>query len=390
MGGTVARTQRLGVTRKKLMTYMMGGGALLGIAFPLFAQLFVVPKSTTSNIVFGLGCVIAGLALGFVSAVFANRIGERMFSEVLLQARQRYNLQVKVEGNTDEMAAQVLEMFGQITGLLEGIRAVNNDIRALTAQVLAATEQQASGAAEQAAAVTQTSATVEELAQTSKQIAENSQTVAATAERTLASAEEGMQAVADTADGIEEIRETTQAASDRILQLGERSQEIGRVLVIIDDIAEQTKILALNAAIEAARAGEAGKGFAVVAEEIRKLADNVTDSTQEISRVVREIQSSSAALVMTTEKTGKKVEEGKQLARRTADSLDRIVQQVEETTDSAKQISIATQQQRTASDQVVISMREVAQVSTQSAESARQVQAAISELNRLADSLLSR
>jgi methyl-accepting chemotaxis protein len=196
-----------------------------------------------------------------------------------------------------------------------------------------------------------------------------------------------MTAVADTASGIDDIRLTTQQSSDRILALGERSQEIGRVLTIIDEIAEQTKILALNAAIEAARAGEAGKGFAVVAEEIRKLADSVTESTQEIGRVVREIQAGTSALVMSTEKAAKKVEEGKQMAARTAEALDRIVAQVEETTDAAKQISIATQQQRTASDQVVVSMREVAQVSRQAAESSRQVSGAVMELDALADSL---
>jgi methyl-accepting chemotaxis protein len=199
-----------------------------------------------------------------------------------------------------------------------------------------------------------------------------------------------MRAVADTSEGIEDIRTTTQASSDRILALGERSQEIGRVLVIIDDIAEQTKILALNAAIEAARAGEAGKGFAVVAEEIRKLADSVTESTQEIGRVVREIQASTSQLIMSTERAAKKVDEGKDLASSTAQSLDTIVVQVEETTDAAKQISIATQQQRTASDQVVLSMKEVAQVSQQAAETSRQISAAITDLNHLADSLLSR
>jgi methyl-accepting chemotaxis protein len=114
----------------------------------------------------------------------------------------------------------------------------------------------------------------------------------------------------------------------------------------------------------------------------------VTESTSEIGRVVREIQSSASSLVMSTEKAQKKVEEGKLLARRTADSLDKIVSQVEETTDSAKQISIATQQQRSASDQVVVSMREMAQVSTQAAEASRNIQAAIAELNRLADTMV--
>lgn len=372
------------------MVYMGGVGIVIGAIFPLIASIFVVPKSPTANIIFWALCAAAGLSLGIVCAVFASGTAERLFKQVLLSARDRFGISVKMQGDSEALKAEVLRLFGDVNGMLSQAKSVNSDVRALTAQVLSATEEQASGSAQQAAAVSETSATVEELAQTSKQIAENSQTVAAIAERTLASAEEGMQSVADTATGIEEIRESTQAASDRILQLGERSQEIGRVLVIIDEIAEQTKILALNAAIEAARAGEAGKGFAVVAEEIRKLADSVTESTSEIGRVVREIQSSSSSLVMSTERAQKKVEEGKLLARRTADSLDKIVQQVEETTDSAKQISIATQQQRTASDQVVISMREIAQVSGQAAETSRQIQSAITELDRLADTLVVR
>lgn len=374
--------------RQKLIIYMGGAGVGVGLAFPLMASFFVESKNATSNLIFWVMCIVAGVALGVACALVATRVSDRMFEQVLLAARDQFHMDVSCDGDSGEMQDEVLRLFRDITGRLTQAKAVNNDVRALTAQVLASTEEQASGAAQQAAAVTQTSATVEELAQTSKQIADNSQTVAAIAERTLASAEEGMQSVADTTTGIEEIRESTQAASDRILQLGERSQEIGRVLVIIDDIAEQTKILALNAAIEAARAGEAGKGFAVVAEEIRKLADSVTESTSEIGRVVREIQSSASALVMSTERAQKKVEEGKLLAHRTADSLDKIVQQVEETTDSAKQISIATQQQRTASDQVVVSMREMAQVSRQAAEVSRQIQGAISELNRLADTLV--
>jgi methyl-accepting chemotaxis protein len=251
-------------------------------------------------VAFAALCVVAGVGLGLACALLAGRAAERSLSTVLGEAKSRYGLSVSTEGDWDVLQSEIVKLIGDLTGLVTQVKHVNSEIRSLTAEVLTATEQQASGAAQQAAAVTETSATVEELAQTSKQIAENAQAVAVVAERTLASAEEGMQAVADTADGIEDIRDTTQTASDRILALGERSQEIGRVLVIIDDIAEQTKILALNAAIEAARAGEAGKGFAVVAEEIRKLAESVTDSTSEIGRVVREIQSSASSLVMST------------------------------------------------------------------------------------------
>ncbi len=372
---------------RTLLAPMLLGGAVVGGLFPLVAGLFVDARSTAALVAFWATSVGAGLVLGFFCYLISDRVSRGLLGEVLDEVASRMGVAATAEGDTAAMRAALLEAVGRASGLLQRVQSVNNDIRSLTAQVLAATEQQASGAAEQAAAVSQTSATVEELAQTSKQIAENSSSVVAVAERTLASAEEGMQTVADTADGIDEIRATTQASSDRILALGERSQEIGRVLTIIDEIAEQTKILALNAAIEAARAGEAGKGFAVVAEEIRKLAESVTESTQEIGRVVREIQASTSSLIMSTERAAKKVEEGKELAHRTADALDRIVSQVEETTDAAKQISIATQQQRTASDQVVVSMREVAQVSRQAAETSRQISSAIMDLDRLADSL---
>ncbi|MCX8006641.1 MAG: methyl-accepting chemotaxis protein [Coriobacteriia bacterium] len=375
-----------GVKKRELYAFVVAG-MVVGLLFPPFALLFVTPKSSIALALFVLACVGAGVGLGIGCHFLAQRISERPFREVLAKAGRTLGISVHDAKGLEGLASEADRVFSNISTLLDQIRAMTTNIRALTAQVLAATEEQASGAAEQAAAVTETSATVEELAQTSSQIAENSSAVVRIAERTLASAEEGLQAVHDTAEGIEEIRLTTQQSSDRILALGERSQEIGRVLTIIDEIAEQTKILALNAAIEAARAGEAGKGFSVVAEEIRKLAESVTESTQEIGRVVREIQASTSALIMQTEKAANKVNEGKRLAESTQDALERIVAQVEETTDAAKQISIATQQQRSASDQVVLSMKEIASVSQQAAEAARQVAAAITELNRLVDSM---
>ncbi|HEX9093651.1 MAG TPA: methyl-accepting chemotaxis protein [Coriobacteriia bacterium] len=374
----------------RVQLYLMAGiGSLIGAMLPLGAGLFVTFRSVQIEAVFWACSVLVGLGLGLGCWAIARAESRRVLHDLLATASSSLGIDVRESVTIDEARAELGRVMDNATTLIGQLRQANTRLRGLASDIMAASEQQVAGAAEQAASVTETSATLEELAQTSKQIAENSESVVRVAERTLASAEEGMSAVADTANGIEEIRITTMQASDRILALGERSQEIGRVLVIIDEIAEQTKILALNAAIEAARAGEAGKGFSVVAGEIRKLADSVTESTQEIGRVVREIQASTSALVMSTEKAAKKVDEGKGLAVRTAESLDRIVVQVEETTDAAKQISIATQQQRTASDQVVVSMREVAQVSQHQAAAARQISGSVGALNELADSLIS-
>jgi methyl-accepting chemotaxis protein len=375
-------------TGQSLLVQMVGAGVVLGLAAPAVARLFVDFRGALDTAAFVAFCLFGGAGLGLFCWWVARRTSERVLTDVLREAGSALSVNIQDSAGIDGTRVELVRVFGNVTTLLGQMRQVNTRLRGFASDILAASEQQVAGAAEQAAAVTETSATLEELAQTSKQIAENSEAVVRVAERTLASAEEGMTAVAETANGIEEIRVTTMQSSDRILQLGERSQEIGRVLSIIDEIAEQTKILALNAAIEAARAGESGKGFAVVAGEIRKLADSVTESTSEIGRVVREIQASTSSLVMATEKAAKKVDEGKEIAGRTADALDRIVQQVEETTDAAKQISIATQQQRSASDQVVVSMREVAQVSQQQAAAARQVSSSVGEMNALADSLI--
>jgi methyl-accepting chemotaxis protein len=177
------------------------------------------------------------------------------------------------------------------------------------------------------------------------------------AEASLNNAESGQQAVMNTLSAMEEIKTRTQASANKILALGERSQQIGQVLAIINSIADQTKILALNAAIEAARAGEAGKGFSVVAIEIRKLAESVVESTTEIGSIMTEIQGAANDLVMSTEQELKQVQGGVDLAHTTGESFDQILEMVEQTTIAAKEISAATQQQRSATDQVVKAMR---------------------------------
>jgi len=341
--------------------------------------------------------------IGFVSALFVALfiawfalflyIGGRMLApldsvvesvKLATQGEIGHKATVKSEDEFGTLAKSYNQMLDLIVYLITQTQESSKRLAQSSSEILSATEQQASGAAEQAASISQTTATMEELAATYRQIADNADSVVRMAEATLGSAESGQQAVANTLEAMDQIKSRAQSSANKILALGERSQQIGQVLSIINNIADQTKILALNAAIEAARAGEAGKGFSVVAIEIRKLAESVVDSTGEISTIMTEIQKAANDLVISTEQELKQVSEGVDLGHVTGDSLDQILDMIEQTTSSAKEISVATQQQRTATEQVVKAMKEVAQVAQQTAAGSKQVAASAEGLASMA------
>ncbi len=278
------------------------------------------------------------------------------------------------------MESSLNRVIGQVKDAVMHISSASNEI-------VAAAEQQASGAAEQASSVGETSATVEELSTTARQIAENSEAQAGMAESTLKNAEESQEAMDRAAGVMNDIRQRTEAGARKIMNLGEKSQKIGKVLGIINDIASETKMLSLNAAIEASRAGEAGKGFSVVAEEIRKLAESVVKSTGAIEEILQEIQGAANASVMAAEESVKVVSTGTGELEKVKAALQEIVFLAEQTTDSAKQVSIATSQQKTASEQTASAMREISEVTRQMASAASQTTVSVQGLQKLASAL---
>ncbi|MBE0416549.1 MAG: methyl-accepting chemotaxis protein [Coriobacteriia bacterium] len=339
----------------------------------------------------GLAMAFVGIAAAWVAALVL--IGNRFMRPLQLvvdsvRAACQGEIGRKVEiDSTDEfgvLARSYNQMIDLIVYLVRQTHESSRRLSTSATEILSATEQQASGAAEQAASISQTTATMEELAATYRQIADNANQVVTMAEASLGSAENGQQSVMNTLSAMEEIKTRSQSSASRILTLGERSQQIGQVLTIINSIADQTKILALNAAIEAARAGEAGKGFSVVAVEIRKLAESVVDSTAEISKIMTEIQGAANDLVIATEQELAQVQGGVDLAHTTDESLEQILEMIERTTIAAKEISAATQQQKSATEQVVKAMREVAAVAQQTAAGGRQVAATAEQLAAIA------
>ena len=189
---------------------------------------------------------------------------------------------------------------------------------------------------------------------------------------------------------MEEIRNDNQHALNEIVGLGGKSKEISKIMKIINTVADQTKLIAFNAALEASSAGEAGKRFGVVAAEIRRLADSVTESTEEIEKKVGEIQGSISRLVITSEKGTVSIQQGMDESSRTAGFLSALVDGASETTRSAQQISFSTQQQKTASSQVVIALREIVTASADTARSVRRIADIAQDMTRLSADLKER
>ena len=287
------------------------------------------------------------------------------------------------------LATGLDETLEALRGLVGRVRSGGDQIGSAAEQVLVAAREQAASASQQSSAVSETTATIEELAATAAQIAETSEQVAVFASETLGFAEQGRVAVAASVDAMDSIASRVDQIASRALGLGEKGQEIGRILVVIDELADQTNLLALNAAIEAARAGEHGRGFAVVASEVRKLAERSQESAGQIQSIVTQIQAETSATIVASEQGSREVAVGSGLARDVVGALEKISGMVDETTTAAKEISIATQQQRSASDQVVAAMTQVSDVSRSYAVGSKQAAAAATELNTLAGDLRS-
>ena len=270
------------------------------------------------------------------------------------------------------------------------IRQLNDNAAELVSaanEIASSSEQMSRGAKDQAEQMIQVSTAVEEMSAT---IVESSKNAGEATDASRASADtatQGGQIVNDTIQGMQRIASVVRESADSIGKLAHSADQIGEIIGVIDDIADQTNLLALNAAIEAARAGEQGRGFAVVADEVRKLAERTGKATGEITEMIKGIQHETQEAVNSMESGIQEVDKGRELADRAGNSLTEIVNTSQRVMDMIQQIATAAEEQSTAAEQISKNVENVSSITKETAGGAEQSATAAEELNRQAEGL---
>ena len=248
------------------------------------------------------------------------------------------------------------------------------------------------GAKEQLEQVDRVAAAATEMSRTIVEVARNASSASEGAKETAGIARRGQDTVKKAVDAIVGVSHSIKESAATIGELGKSSQEIGEIVAVIKDIADQTNLLALNAAIEAARAGEQGRGFAVVADEVRKLAERTSKATGEISGRIDAIRVKSEASVGAMEKSTADVDHGVGLADEALHSLDEIVEASQMSMDMIRRIAAATEQQSSASEEISRNMENITglvNTTVRMIEEARQVMAQLHSQERELDQSIS-
>lgn len=218
---------------------------------------------------------------------------------------------------------------------------------------------------QQADETTRGAAGVEEMSATAVSMAQGAKEVTSMAQAATQAARDGGQSISKTIEGIQALAQTVEQSAGRMVSLRDRSQEIGNIVKVIEEIADQTNLLALNAAIEAARAGEQGRGFAVVADEVRKLAERTMKATSEVTTMIQAIQSDTDVAVRAMGKGTQQAKTGVELVNGTGVTLSQIVEVVTKATEMVQQLAGSIAEQSTVTGQVASNVQAVAELSKQ-------------------------
>ena len=291
------------------------------------------------------------------------------------------------EDFTGAIADSINFAIDQLRDLVSRITDTSQEVAQYTANTQGITNQLAEASEHQAQEIAGASAAINEMAMSIDQVSSNASESAVVAERSVRIAANGADVVNRSIEGMDTIREQIQETSKRIKRLGESSQEIGNIVALINDIADQTNILALNAAIQASMAGEAGRGFAVVADEVQRLAERSASATKQIEGLVKTIQTDTNEAVISMEQTTSEVVRGANLSKDAGVALDEIQSVSTNLAKLIANISDAAKLQSASAGHISSTMNVVQEITSQTTTATFDTARSVSELANMAESL---
>lgn len=335
----------------------------------------LLTDTRNNAILINIVILLLGLWISWLTANYLIRRIQTVADGVNRIAQGDLSHAILLDGHDEltDLALATNRMREQLRIMATSVSEQSQAVQMAAREISAAVGNQATTSSQMSSSVAEITSTMEELSASSTQIAEHSTSVVDVANMAMNDSSKGSEAMQTVLVRMEDIHNDNQSSLQEIMALGVKSKQISKIMSLITNLADQTKLIAFNAALEASSAGEAGKRFSVVAGEIRRLADSVTDSSSEIENKINEIQDAINRLMTTSEKGVGSILAGRLASNHTAERFNEIVSAVNQTSTAAQQISLSTQQQKTASSQVVIALREIVTASSHSAESINKI-----------------